>query len=243
MAAPSVLQVRTFEAPTALTTGLALTGTTGSWTSAITAGSTLILALGQRATGNRTYSVADNVDGAWTARPVLDDGAPNGRKLQLFYIEDHTGGTVTVTVTSSVNQVVDIAAIEIGPSTFEGDSSRTAGLSTDVTASGYPCSASSTELDTSADVFVLSAIVLASTGTLDDPGTAGWTTWGATATRSHYQYKTSNSALTDEQGWIKESGSNRDYISTVAAFIAAGGGGFQSAWASRSNTIIMGGIG
>lgn len=220
MAAPTLIQAPTGQ-DTTNGTSYVLTGTVGSWNVAVTAGSTLICVIHDTGSAIRTYSVSDDVDGAWTG--LTQAQAPSGRSAKLSYTTGHTGGTVTVTVSSNFNSVKRVQLLEISDSTFDVESTISS-ASTGVDASlGYPCSADGTVIDTAADVFIVSAVTLDAAGN-PTGGAGGYTAlYGGTQWRS--QYLRSASALTNERGWIAEAGTDRSFAGVIASWAAAGGGG------------------
>ena len=237
MAAPTLVQEAGLFT-TGNNTSEDLSGTSGSWDSTVTAGSTLIAFLHQPSSDSRTFGVEDDVDGSWTALTAQSRGGGGGFVSQIFYITNHTGGTVTVTVTSNANVVKEVHLVEISDSTFDVESSI-AGLSTDIDGTlGYPCSADSTVIDTAADVFVIAGVTIAGGNSVDGGG-SGYTNLHTPSSTSATQYKTSASALTNERGWVAESGTNRNYSGAIASFVAAGGGG----GATAANFMTLLGVG
>ena len=224
MTAPAFIQQRDLASEAISDTGTALSGAAGSFSVDIMAGSTLVLGMHFTGTGGSRYfsAVADSVDGPWTPLTLQDNNGTTGRKTQLWYIADHAGGPVTITCTAAVSFTAAIWVIEIGPSIFDVESGIINGT---VDASlGYPCSADATVIDTAADVLVVSAITLgAGTGSFSTGPTSGWTEIADSGGNIYAQYIGSSSALSNERGWIKENGTNRDSAAVIASFVAAGG--------------------
>lgn len=220
----------------------AIAGTVGSWDATVTAGSTLIAIIQNASSNARTFGVEDNVTAsAWTARPQVAQAAGNYNS-QVFYYENHPGGTVTVTVTSNANLVKRVVLIEVPPCTFEQDSSLV-DVSAAVDASlGYPCSGTSDLIDTGSPVFVVSGVVLTASGGLDG-GSNGFTNLYTNNVNFLSQYKASDSALTDERGWVAESGNNRNFGGFIASFAAVASGATGTlAATTRRNTLAASGV-
>ena len=194
-----------------------LLGTTGSFDSNVTAGSTLILTLTNTDTNTRTYSVSDDVDGAWTA---LTKSILSGVETQIFYKTNHSGGATTVTVSSNFGAVKRVSWLEITASSADQDSNYVGAV--DATF-GYPCSADATVIDTGANVFVVAALALNATGSIDTV-TSPWTEMYNDGVRQAHKYRSSDTALTNERGFFAESGTNRTAISAIASFTGTGGG-------------------
>jgi hypothetical protein len=215
--------------PTSGTTPFTLTLT------GVTAGSTLVVAVFYPVSGIRTFSVADDVNGAWTAGTLVIDTGSN-RRLQGFYFEASGSGTVTITITGNVatSGVIAVAA-ELSACTFSSESTFTTGSAT-VT---HYC-APSGEIDVVGDSLVFSAAVLhAAAGTVT--GTSGFT---SLANTSDYiaQYKASGSGFVDERSQFSSTTSRREAGFSFGFVSAGGGGGFSAAWAHRRHQLIGSGF-
>lgn len=76
----------------------------------VTSGNAIIVQVTQQGSSTRTFTCSDDVDGAYTTLKDASDFVPGEQnKTWIFYKENHTGGTVTITVTHS-NSSADFAA-------------------------------------------------------------------------------------------------------------------------------------
>ena len=220
MAAPAFIQASSLTVAAASNTDIVLPG--------VVSGSTLALII-TTANDSRTYTVSDDVNGAWTKAVESNS---TGRRSIMYYFIGSGSGTVTITIDqSSTFQAYSVLAIEIGPSTLD-----VTGFVEDATNSGTHYCAASGSLDTAANVLVFSGGQLNSTGgTMTKNASA---TLLASDTTRLMQYRTSDTALTDERSEWTSSTSRATYTVSASFTAGGGGGGFQAAWARGSNVLI-----
>lgn len=242
MAVPTFTQIEAYDAVAVSTTPATVPGATGSFTSAISANATLVVVINQNTANVRTYTVEDDTTGSYTAMTTGPQGTNSNRKAWIYYRTAVGAGTVNIRITSSGSETLNVRCYELSECSYDNASSRV-GVSTDVDATfGYPCSADAASIDTQADCALIAAITLTAAGAGLAAG-SGWSN-GAGSTTSYYsQSKTSAGALTNDQAYIAESGTDRNYASAVISFYvpSAGGGAGPLIKGSLLTGLINGG--
>lgn len=205
MAAPTIIQSDSVIASSVNSVDIVLTG--------VAAGSTLVTTRGSAFSASRTFTAFDDVDGAHTL--AAESGATL-RGAGIFYLENSTGGTVTVTTklnTSSGSW--RMTTHEIDASTFDVADSNVGGNTTSHVASSSGVTTSAESL-----MFVAAATNASSGGFT--PG-SGYTEY-YDADNVFVQHKASVSSIVGEQG-AYSTGSSRNTLAAIASFTIAGGAG------------------
>lgn len=223
MAAPTFTQVEAYDLVAVSTTPTTVPGATGSFTSAISANATIVVVINQTTANVRTYTVEDDTTGSYTAMTTGPQGTNSNRKAWIYYRTGVGAGTVNIRITCSGSENLNVRCYELSECSYDNASSRV-GVSTDVTASGYPCSADSASIDTQADCALIATLSLTAAGGGLTAGT-GWSNGAGDGANYYSQSKTSTSALTDDQAYVAESGTNRNYASAVISFYVPSAGG------------------
>ena len=207
MSAPTVIQ----DSAAAGTTpyNIVLTG--------VTAGSTLAAIVYQYNNANdRTYSVSDDINGAWTQAAAAYSAADVCASV-LSYFVGSASGTVTITISSNVN-VADVYAVVVELTECEFvDSSSVLSASASTT---HYCAASG-KLDSAGDALIFSGGILHASGGTITP-TTGFTTLFVEL-EGLAQYKSSDAGFTDERSEYSSSTARREF--TVSALFETTGGG------------------
>lgn len=202
----------------------------------VTAGSVLICSITKHPTTAAVFSVADNVNGAWSAVVQLD---ASGRKAEIWQFASSASGDLTITVTSTVSVAFRIAAYALlGANPTAEDT----GTRTNVTAD--PMFASpATGFNLTAGAFVAAAIAPANTvgvSVLDSDYTAESVSPTVDPFGAHAYRIVGGSPITDEEiDWNVTT--SRSGPGVCASWAAAAG--FKAAWlGSRNNRILGGGF-
>jgi hypothetical protein len=209
-----------------------------TFTSTIAAGSTLVVVLSQAVVAARTYTVSDNIHGTdgWTKAIGVTSGATD----QIWYRGNHSGGTVTITVTHGQSSPLFItAAAELSGYGSAVTVEATDSLTEGVGATSHTCSASG--VSSSNECFAFCVGHFGSGATECNPGT-GYTeiTPGYAQGQFLFQRRHFSSGCTNEVGAWTNTGSARAGISVIALLSAgvAGGGG-----AATHNSLLLLGVG
>jgi len=178
----------------------------------VVAGSALGVAITQSVSDSRTFSVSDDVNGAWTEIEQLQ-----GRGSAIFGIVGVSSGTTTVTISVNFSTSFYVQIFEMGGVDTIGSHGNII-ESSNVTS--HPCTDS--PINTNAEAVILAAcscISLYGTATAASGFTLGVDS-GTTVT----QHRVSSSALTNQDAaWT--SATARAYKGCIAEFYESGGGG------------------
>lgn len=183
-----------------------------------TAGNALLIGVVQNANGSRTYSVADDIDGAYGAAD-LNFAAAN-KNILFFSLFAITGGDPTITVTQSGGAAVGFRCIAIEASNLDsGATPITGSIDNSAVNADNHFSAAAGSIDTTTATFVITAGVLTSTSGVSS------TSAGATYTKldlgnlaAFLQYKDAPTALTDDRGAWTSTGTDRPDVSAMIAY-------------------------
>ncbi len=81
------------------------TGTSGNNSlTGVPAGALVVVLITKTDTGVETISVSDDVDGAYTQ--LVTNDANSGRQSQINYLDGHSGGDITITISSGAGSMV-----------------------------------------------------------------------------------------------------------------------------------------
>lgn len=199
-----------------------------SFGSNITAGNSLLCFVAQAASGNRTYSVADNVGGTWVKAVGVTNQTIGGGALgvEIYYCASSPGGSVTITVTQSSSLIAfNAAAAEFsgfgGTITVDASDSKN---ENGVNSNNHDCSASG--ITSANPVLAVSSGCMSSTGTECNPGSGYTEVLNAfVGNRTLFQWQHFASGCTNEKAAWSNTGTARQGLSVMALLSGAGGGG------------------
>jgi hypothetical protein len=197
-----------------------------SFSSAVAAGSTLVVLIAQLGTSARTYVVSDNIHGTsgWTEAFKTDP--TTGRDVAMWVRGNHNGGTVTITVTHSSST----SAFRATATEWSGFGAT---VSVDDTDSSEEAAADNSHVSgatgvTSTNECVAFCVGIPTSGSTGTVAGTGFTLIpnGATATGHLFQYKHFASGCTNEQGaWTHTGGASASQSGIVLLSGPAGAGG------------------
>lgn len=219
----TIVQAEAYDSLAVSTTPATVPGTTGSFTAAIGTGGTICVVLQQTTANIRTYTVEDDSTGSYTAMTAGPAGTNSNRKAWIFYREN-VSGTINVRITCSASETVQVRCFELSAGAVYDNATSRVGALADVTASGYPTAADAASIDTQANCALIAALTLTATGGGLTAG-SGWSNGAGNGTTFYSQTKESASALANEQGFVAEAGTNRDYASAIISFYTPSAGG------------------
>lgn len=220
----------------------------------VTAGSMLVVFIAQFTSSVRTYTISDNVVGStgWTKAK----GIASSQEAEVWYRANHTGGSVTISVTHGLSSTVFVA----GAAEFSGLGATVTVDASDSLAEGsnlnsHTCSTSG--ITSANSVVAACSGVLGAIGTECNPGTGyAEVTSGFVNNSSCFQWKLFPSGCTSETGAWASTGTARQGRSVIAllsgvslqsASVTGAGGGVAggAAVALRGSKISVagGGIG
>lgn len=188
----------------------------------VTAGNTLVVYVALHNVATRTFTVSDNVDGAWTGGEIVSTNPYLG--AALFWKANHTGGAVTITVTHGLAS----SSFYAGASEFSGfgttpveDASDS--LAESVATDNHTCSASG--ITSANECIAVCACVLNSIVTSTAAG-SGYTehTDGSTGgTRILFQWQRFASGTSAHTGPWTSVGTDRTGTSVIALLSGTAG--------------------
>lgn len=182
----------------------------------VTAGSTLVIGLLQAGSAIRNYRV-NPLDGKGWHRPVFLNPS---QAIAVFILEGVTAGNHSITVTPNSGSSFVFLVFELGGvprvalDTFSV-------LDESVNSNSHISAASGTVIDTAADVVIICGGVLSSSASTTVPGTGYTSAHSDAANGYHFQYLTSASPLTDEQGAWAHTGTARQSLGFIISLKTA----------------------
>ncbi len=195
-------------------TSLSLTG--------VAAGNTVIVLIAQYSADNRTYSVSDDVVGAYTNDKFFQGSTARRVSFQSF--RNHPGGNITISVTPSASSQFVAAAIEV--SGLDDAATPITGEFSDAGNTNTHHCAAVGEIDTSGAALILIAGALNSqAGVTSVNPTGSYTEIDAGLNQAFLAYWDAPSAVTDERGQWTSGGTARTGIGAIIAYPAGVGGG------------------
>ena len=186
----------------------------------VTAGRLLVAVL-LGGTANRTWSLADDVNGAWTLGPAV---AHVGGWSAIAYCEDTGAGDTVVTATISVSTGnLRWEAYEVSGAATTGALEASDAYAETVNTDNHVCS--ELGIDASAGSIIFSCSRCNSTYTSGAPGTNYTDLACGGTTIEMSQYRATAGALSGEQAPWTGTGSDRQARSAMAVFKAAAAAG------------------
>lgn len=226
MAAPTFTQVEAYDSVAVSTTPAIVPGATGSFTLAVSANATIAVVLHQTTANVRSYTVEHDASGSWVAMTAGPQAINSNRKCYSYYATGLPSGTVQIRITTALGtDTVLVRCFELSECSYAAAQASRVGSSGDVGATfGYPTATDAASLDTEADFALISAITLTATGG-GLSASSGWTDGAGNGTTYFSQTRTGTTPLTDEQGYVAEAGTNRDYAAIILHFHVPSAGG------------------
>lgn len=210
----------------------------------VVAGNTIVACFGNGSSASPVaLSVADPVNGAYTARGARASDGTNNVVAQFFTLSNANSGTHVITGTTDATNGCDIVVFEIGStagaSSFSGANQAfqsAPGTGTDGLSSGsVTVSGTSTLLGISFDS--------SSTNTADEPATGTGFTSRANALSANcgvYRAETKSAAANAATTFTAITGSQNFLTFGIAILNASGGASFSPGWATGATKTIGG---